>query len=267
MPPAPAPPPAITLEDIAVRIGAATLVDGVRVAVAPGEVVGLIGPNGAGKSTVLKVAAGVLAPSAGRVVHADPNAPIGYLPQDGPVHWQLAVDRVVALGRLPHLSAFARPGPEDRTAVAAALAATDTQTLADRRIDTLSGGERARVLLARVLAGEPPVMLVDEPVAGLDPRHQLETMELLRAQAARRRAVLVVLHDLLHAARFCDRLVLLDRGRVVVDGPPPAVLTPARIAEVYGVTAVPIEVDGVALRVPWRRADGASGQAGPAAAQ
>ena len=267
MPPATAVPPAITLEDITVRIGPATLVDGVRFAVMPGGVVGLIGPNGAGKSTVVKVAAGVLAPNAGRVARADPKAPIGYLPQDGPVHWQLTVDRVVALGRLPHLSAFARPGPEDRAAITAALAATDTRTLAGRRIDTLSGGERARVLLARVLAGEPQVMLVDEPVAGLDPRHQLETMELLRAQAAQGRAVLVVLHDLLHAARFCDRLVLLDRGRVVIEGPPPAVLTPARIAAVYGVTAMPIEVDGIALRLPWRRAGGGSDQPGPTTAQ
>jgi iron complex transport system ATP-binding protein len=167
----------------------------------------------------------------------------------------LTVERLVSLGRLPHLAPFARPGRGDADAIARALARTDMLGLRDRPIDALSGGERARALLARALAVEAPVLLADEPLAALDPAHQIAVMRLLRAEADRGATVIAVLHDLTLAARHCDRLLLLNEGRLVGDGAPRDVLTTARLAVVYGITAWIGEAGGGPLVVPIDRAN------------
>ncbi len=257
----------LAVRGLRVPLGGRTVVDGVDLAVGEGEMVGLIGPNGAGKTTLLRAAAGLLAPSAGEIAVA--GRPIGrhprralarllaYLPQGGDCHWPVTAARVVALGRLPHLGPWRRPSPADDAAIRRALAAADVGHLAGRRVDALSAGERTRVMLARALATEPRLLLADEPVAALDPYHQLHVMELLRRRAAAGAGVLVVLHDLALAARFCDRLVLMRAGRRLAEGPPETVLTAARLAEAYAVEAAYGRRDGAMYLVPWRRLDGA----------
>jgi len=231
----------LALEDVAVSLAGRPVLSSLSLRVGAGELVGLVGPNGAGKSTLLKAIAGLL-PHQGRIslfgraaIDARLRARrLAYLPQGGQVHWPLRAREVVALGRLPHRRTFARPTAADVAAVEDALARTQVAELADRRIDTLSGGERGRVLLARAVAGTPELLLADEPTAALDPRHQLHIMGLLAGLAGKGVAVIAVLHDLALAARACPRLLLLDRGRLVADGAPDAVLTPERLSTVYG---------------------------------
>ena len=256
----------LAVEGLRVALGGRPVVDGIDLDVAAGEMVGLIGPNGAGKTTLVRAAAGLLAPEAGGVAVA--GRPIGehprralarllaYLPQGAECHWPVTVARVVALGRLPHLGPWRRPSPGDDAAIGRALAAAEVAHLAGRRVDALSAGERTRVMLARALATEPRLLLADEPVAALDPYHQLHVMELLRRRAGEGAGVLVVLHDLALAARFCDRLVLMRAGRRLAEGPPEAVLTEERLAEAYAVEATYGRRDGALYLLPWRRLDG-----------
>ncbi len=249
---------------LTLRLGGVAVVEGADLALAPGEVSALLGPNGAGKSTLLRGLAGLQAPWEGQVLLGDrPLADlpgrqrareIGYLPQAATVHWPLVVERVVALGRIPHLGPWQRPGAEDAYAVDRALAATGVEGLRHRAVTELSGGERARVLLARVLAGEPSYLLADEPVAGLDPYHQVHFMELVREYAARGRTVALVMHDLNLAARFCDRLFLMDEGRLVAEGGAREVLDPGHLARVFGIRALYGESEGEPYVVPWGRA-------------
>ena len=258
----------IFAEALKVSFNGRAALDGAGLRVERGETVGLLGPNAAGKTTLLRTLAGLIEPQAGLVtldgapLDSIPRAArarrIGYLPQSASCHWPLTVERLAALGRIPHLGAFAREGERDREAVARALADCDVTDLAARPVTALSGGEQARVMLARALAGEPELLLADEPVAQLDPWHQLRVMELMRAIASRGGAVVVALHDLVLAARFCDRLVLLDHGKVAADGAPSAVLTEAVLARVFGIAAAVVQhVDGL-LVVPRARIDGAS---------
>jgi iron complex transport system ATP-binding protein len=224
------------------------VLDGVDVRLHAGEVLGLIGANGAGKTTLLRALLRLSPLSAGRVTldgrditGAAPHRvarEVAYLPQDRSVFWPLPVARLVALGRMPHAAPrlFGRdPADTGHPAVERAMRRTDVLHLRDRAADALSGGERARVLLARALAVEAPVLLADEPVAGLDPYHQLAVMEVFRDAAAEGTAVALVVHDLSLAARFCDRLVLMREGTVLGDGTPHAVLDDANLARVYGV--------------------------------
>jgi iron complex transport system ATP-binding protein len=225
--------------------GGRTVVDGVSERFAPGTVSVILGPNGAGKSTLLEALAGLMRPASGQValdgIALDGLAAreraqaIGYLPQGGAVHWNLRVDELVALGRLPHRGAFGGLSAEDLAAVADALAAADLEALKDRTVNRLSGGERARALLARVLAGRPRVLLADEPLANLDPRHALDALRLFRKAADGGASVVLVLHDLQAAARHADRLLLLADGRVLGAGMPGAVLTPELLGRAYGV--------------------------------
>ncbi|MEQ8234119.1 MAG: ABC transporter ATP-binding protein [Gammaproteobacteria bacterium] len=230
---------------LGVTRGARSVLDSIDLQLACGEFVGLIGPNGAGKTTLLRALAG-LEPLAAGSVHYDgtPLAALaasararwcGYHAQAPELHWPLAVATIVALGRLPHGARPERLGEADRAAVARALARTELDALAARAGDTLSGGELARVHIARLLAGEHRVLLADEPIANLDPRYQLAIMGLLAEHAAGGGAVAVVLHDLAIAARYCDRLLLLDAGHIVAAGPPQAVLTPVQVARTFGV--------------------------------
>ena len=236
---------------------------GVDFAVASGEFVVVIGPNGAGKSTLARVLAGVLRPDAGRVMLGGDDlamlSPLraavrcAYLPQGATLAWPLTVERLVGLGRLPHLAPFSRIGTADRAAIEDAMVRADVLALRDRVATELSGGERARAFLARALAVGADVLIADEPLAALDPGHALAVVDLLRAEAARGVAVVAVMHELTLAARAADRLVLLDGGRVVADGPPAAVLDAATLARVYGVTAWHGAADGEPLIVPLRR--------------
>lgn len=255
-------PPLLACRDVTCTVDARTLVDAASLEVRGGELVGLIGPNGAGKSTLLAALAGLDAPRAGEVrldgrpVRSLPAGEraraIGWLEQLGAVHWPVSVERLVALGRLPHLRGREPVSAGDRSAIDAAIEATDCTALRARAVTTLSGGERTRVLLARVLAGEPRLILADEPVAALDPAHQLQTMELLRDFARGARGCVVVLHELSLAARWCDRLYLMHRGRIDAEGPPGEVLDARRLREVYGIEAVSGH-DEVPWIVPVRR--------------
>lgn len=227
--------------DCASRTGR-LLLHGVSVSVSAGELVGLIGPNGAGKTTLLKVLAGLLPCSAGQVLwqqapltalHSEQRAQrLGYLEQRPQVHWPCSVRQVVALARLPFGDAAAASG---RAALEAALESCGLATLADRPFQPLSEGEKLQVHLARVLAGQPQVLLADEPTAALDPARQLQVMALLQTHSRRGLGVLAVLHDLTLAARYCDRLLLLHEGRLLAEGSVGQVLTPAHLATVYGV--------------------------------
>lgn len=226
----------LSADNVSLVLGGRTVLDGVSVAFAPGRVTAVLGANGAGKSTLLRALA-ALVPARGATLDGRDVAEmparergrvVGYLPQDAVVHWNMAVRDLVALGRLPY-------GGGGERAVAEAMAVTDTVALAERRVRELSGGERARVLLARVLAGEPRWLLADEPLASLDPLHQLETLDLLRAAAGRGIGVIVVLHDLTQAARVADDVVLLREGRVLASGVAGEVLTAGNLAAAYGV--------------------------------
>jgi iron complex transport system ATP-binding protein len=236
----------------------------VSAAFAAGRITVILGPNGAGKTSLLRAAAGLIAPSAGKIAIAgraiagmrrDERArAIGYLPQSGDVAWNMPAHDVVALGRLPHRTSAA----DDIAAVLSAMAATDTEQFAERRVGELSGGERARVLLARVLAGEPQWLLADEPLASLDPAHQLDLLDRLRGQAARGVGVVVVLHDLVQAARVADEIVMLRDGRVFAFGPPEEVLTQQHLREAFGVDVLLFaDAQGRMLPVPAGRAGSA----------
>ena len=234
----------LAAEGLTVSLGGRRVLDDVSFAFARGRVTALLGANGAGKSTLLACLAALRVPDAGRatldgadVRSLDRRArgrAIGLLPQAADVHWDIDVATLVGLGRLPHRGRWGET-EADRTAVAQALAATDMTALASRGVERLSGGERGRALLARVLAGEPEWLLADEPLASLDPAHQLDVAERLRGVAAAGGGVVLVLHDLNLAARIADDAVLLRGGRVVAAGAAAEVLTAPRIAEAYGV--------------------------------
>lgn len=245
---------------LSVDLGGRRVLDGIDLTLAGGGLIGVIGPNGAGKSTLARCLLNLLRPGGGRVlIDGDDVAAlrpsvlarrIAYLPQGQELHWPLSVERLVSLGRLPHLAPFSRIGAADTAAIEAALAETDTAALRDRIATELSGGERARVMLARALATGAPALIADEPLASLDPGHQIEVMDLLRGRARAGALVVVVLHDLSIAARFCDRLVLLDHGRIAADGDAASVLSDALLARVYGITAWRGADAGGALLVP-----------------
>ncbi len=259
----------LACDDLHIQAGQRRLLEGIRLALRPGELLGILGTNGAGKTTLLRALVGLAAPSQGRVtlggqpLSAWP-APararqLAYLPQGQAVHWSLPGRAVVALGRLPFGDAQQARG---REAVAHAMQATDTLAFVDTPVHQLSGGERARVLLARVLAGNPAVLLADEPLAALDPAHQLRMMALLQSQAQAGRAIAVVLHDLALAARFCSRVIVLHQGRLLTDGAPAVVLDDPTLARAFGVEAVRVPHAGQTCLVPWRLASPAMAREG-----
>jgi iron complex transport system ATP-binding protein len=248
---------------LSLTLGRRKVLSGIDLAFARGRVTALLGPNGAGKSSLLSCLAGLRKPDAGTatidgetVATLDGRTRgrrIGLLPQSGEVHWNVDVATLVGLGRLPHRERFGET-EADHAAVARAMAATDVTHLADRAVERLSGGERGRVLLARVLAGEPEWLLADEPLASLDPAHQIDVLEQLREAARAGAGVIVVLHDLNQAARVADDVVLLRAGEVIASGEAEAVLTAPLIEQTYGVTVeIGHAADGRRFIVPLDR--------------
>lgn len=243
---------ALTLTRASVTLGGRRVLDDVSAAFAPGRIAVVLGPNGAGKSTLLKLAAGLIASDAvtldgqplGAMAARARARTIGYLAQDHAVQWDLTARELVALGRMPHRAPFAAESAADRAAIDRALAQADTAEFADRRVLTLSGGERARVLLARVLAGAPRWLLVDEPLASLDPAHQFDLLDRLRGAADGGMGVVLVLHDLAQAARIADDVLVLAGGRIAARD-----LSADTIARVFGVS---VDYAG-ALPVPTER--------------
>lgn len=244
-----------------VRLGKRLIVQDVSLSLARGSLVALIGPNGAGKTTLLRALAGLL-PSEGPIhVGADDLASLSvrerarrfaYLPQGHVVHWPLPVRDVVALGRYPHGATDpSRLGRHDTEAVERAIRATDLGAFVERPVTELSGGERSRVALARVLAVEAPVILADEPVASLDPHYQIDVMGLLRRAADAGSLVIVVTHDLGLAARYADKVLVLRQGQLAAVGTPDEALSPATLEYVFRISAFRADHDGKAVIVPW----------------
>jgi iron complex transport system ATP-binding protein len=247
-------------DNASVRLGTRLAVEKLSLKIEPGEFVAVAGANGAGKSTALKLMAGLLAAEAGRVTLdgrplADFSGPalgrsIAYLPQDRAVHWALKSERVVALGRLPHRSFAAGENSKDRAAIASAMERMDVAGFAERPVSKLSGGERARVLVARALAQEANYLITDEPASGLDPAHSLALFEELARLARDGRGVLTALHDLSLAARYATRIVLLKSGVCLADGPPARVLSKENLAAAFGIDAIVSEVSGIPVVLP-----------------
>jgi iron complex transport system ATP-binding protein len=229
------------------------ILDSVSLGVAAGELVGLVGPNGAGKTALLRLAVGLDRPSAGEVLldgqptgRLDPKLRarrLAYLPQQAEAAWPIRVEDAVSLGRLPH-------GDRNRQAVAEALAAVDMADQGDRLLTRLSGGERALVLLARALAVQAGLLLLDEPTANLDPAHQLQVMEVLRRRAQQGDAVVVVLHDLALAARCCDRLVVVHQGRLAAEGSGAEILDDPLLRQVFRITVERGHMQGRPIFMP-----------------
>jgi iron complex transport system ATP-binding protein len=231
---------ALAVENLALDRGGVRVIAQLSAALEPGRITAIVGPNGAGKSSLLLGLAGLLAPACGRAMlegrdlaHMAPRArarAIGYLPQEPAIAWDVAVETLVALGRLP----WRDRGEE---AVEGALAALDLAALRHRPVSQLSGGERARVLLARVLAGEPRWILADEPLAALDLAHQLALVAHLRDCARAGQGVVMVLHDLAVAMNHADRVLVLKNGHLIADGSPSLALGSDVIAQGWGVSA------------------------------
>lgn len=232
----------IETRNLTVMLGGRAVVRDASLSFQRGRVTAILGPNGAGKTSLIRALAGLIPARDilvdGTAVEALPLSDrarrIGYLPQNGTPAWNVTARELVALGRLPHRDRFAAERDADRLAVDAAMRATDTLHLADRTVDTLSGGERARVKIARVLAGDPDWVIADEPLANLDPPHQRDTLALFRAAASAGKGVIVVLHQLNAALRAADDVVLLRDGVVLKAGTKSDVLTPETLAEAFG---------------------------------
>ena len=251
----------LTAQRLNVELAGRLVLNDISLSLASGHLVALVGPNGAGKTTLLRALAGLL-PSDG-VIHVggaalsslglrDRARRFAYLPQGHIVHWPLPARDIVALGRYPHGATDpARLSAEDSEAVLRAMRATDVVEFSDRRVTELSGGERSRVALARVLAVEAPVILADEPTASLDPRYQLDVMKTLRAAADQGVLVIVVTHDLGLAARFADTVLVLSEGRLVAQGAPAAALSEQVMADVFRISAFRAEFERAAVIVPW----------------
>lgn len=230
----------LELDDLTVRRGECPVVDHVTLSVAAGECVGLIGPNGAGKTTLMRAALGLetfTGNSSLASLDAGARARLAaFLPQSRQIAWPVDVETLVALGRVPHLPRGARPGVADRAAIDDAIQRLGLDGFRQRSATQLSGGEQGRVLIARALAQQTPLLLADEPIAGLDPAQQISTMQVFSELARDGRAVIVSLHDLGLAARHCTRLILMHQGKVVADGSPDHVLTPDLMARVFGIS-------------------------------
>lgn len=224
----------LEIENLSVRRGARVTVNQANLSAGPGELIGLIGPNGAGKTSLMRAALGLIPSTGASSLATLPPArralTAAWLPQTREAAWPITTEALIRLGRIPHVRPDA--GPAQIEAAMARMCITHLRT---RPVTELSGGEQARVLIARALAQDTPILMADEPIAGLDPAHQIGAMTSFRTLADEGRLVIASLHDLGLAARHCTRLVLMDQGRIIADGPPKDVLIPALLAQVFGI--------------------------------
>ena len=237
----------LALHQAVVQRGKRVILDHLDLTLEAGELVALVGPNGSGKTTALRALLGLLPLASGTatiggadVRSLDPITrarQVAYLPQSRPMAWPISVQAAIALGRFAYGGASHRLSTEDQAAVDQAMAVCDLEGLKDRAVTDLSGGELARVHMARALAANAPALLADEPTAALDPRHQWQVMQVLAQQAKSGGGVMVVVHDLALAAAVCSRIVLIKDGKVLANGAPEDVLTPDNIGAAYGVEA------------------------------
>jgi iron complex transport system ATP-binding protein len=237
----------LTVSALNVALGGAGILHDINLSAGAGEFIGLVGPNGAGKSTLMRTILGLTPTHGGSIVIAGADIMrlstterarrIAYLAQDRDIAWPMSVEAIVALGRAPHRVGFGSLSHQDIAAIDGVMARLELDGLRGRRATALSGGERARVLIARALAQDAPLLLADEPTAGLDPAHQIAVMEIFASLAQEGHVIIASLHDLGLAARWCSRIVLIDSGRIVADGAAAAVLTTDRLRAVYGVEA------------------------------
>jgi len=256
----------LSVKDIYLTLSTTSILDNISIAFEKGKVTGLIGPNGAGKSTLLRVLANLQTVDAGTVtftgqtiqtIHPlDYAKKVTYLPQTAVCHWPLTVEQLVTLGRYPHQTND-NLSEEDTAAVTQAVEETDISHLLGRTVNTLSGGERARVMLARALATDADVLLADEPIVALDPRHQIDVMALLQTLANKGKTVIVVLHELHLAMRYCDNLVLLNNGQTIAEGSPIEVITQKNLKNVYEVDAIFGSHQHTPWVLPWLNKKGA----------
>ncbi|WP_300074233.1 ABC transporter ATP-binding protein [uncultured Ruegeria sp.] len=228
------------LRDLGVTLRNREVFRNVSLTISAGEMVGLIGPNGAGKTSLMRAALG-LVPHTGHSTLAQMSArdrarTVAWMPQSREIAWPITVERLVALGRLPHLPTTGTIPAKDRVLIDQAIDRLDLGSLRLRAASRLSGGEQARALIARAVAQDTPVLMADEPIAGLDPAHQISTMRVFRDLADEGRAILVSIHDLGLAARHCTRLILMAEGGVLADGPPAQVLSPELMARAFGIS-------------------------------
>ncbi|SFL05599.1 iron complex transport system ATP-binding protein [Halogranum rubrum] len=238
----------LDIDDVAVSLGDVRVLDGVSAAVDRGTFVGLVGPNGAGKTTLLRTLNAALRPDEGTVRVTGQNVAelsakevgrlVATVPQDTSLSFDFSVRQTVEMGRTPYLSRFGGMRPEDHELVDRAMKQTAVDEFADRAITAISGGERQRVLLARALAQDTPLVLLDEPTASLDINHQVRTLELVRELVDDGKTVVAAIHDLNLAAHYCDELLLLGEGRILASGPPESVLTESTLERAFGANAV-----------------------------
>jgi iron complex transport system ATP-binding protein len=253
--------PMLAAQQVEVTLSGRTVLHDVSLSLPSGQLVALVGPNGAGKTTLLRALAGLVSSSGTIEVGGDhlSSLPLrerakrfGYLPQGHLVHWPLPAKDVVALGRYPHGATDpARLSPHDEAAVLRAMQASNVVEFSERPVTELSGGERSRVALARVLAVEAPIVLADEPTASLDPRYQIDVMLNLRSAADRGVLVVVVTHDLGLAARFADTVLVLSDGRLVAQGKPAQALSEQVMADVFRIRAYRADYRDEAVILPW----------------
>lgn len=251
----------LRVDAVSVMLGARSVLEDVAFEARGGEMIAVLGANGAGKSTLLRTIAGLM-PFEGAITFegrdirtmatTERARVLAFLPQAPVVHWPLTGRDVVAIGRLPHGSSLTALRAEDQTAILKALRRADAEQFAERPVTELSGGERARVLLARALAVESPLLLADEPLSALDASHQLTTLATLRETAEAGCLVIAALHDLSLAARFATRVLLLSGMRLAADGLPSTVLTPERLAQAFSIEAAFVEHEGINVPLPWR---------------
>lgn len=251
----------LAVQNLSVSLAGRAVLRDVSLSLSAGHLVALVGPNGAGKTTLLRALAGLVASEGVIHIRGDVLSSLSlrerarrfaYLPQGHLVHWPLPARDIVALGRYPHGATDpARLTAKDAEAVLRAMQATDVMEFSERRVTQLSGGERSRVALARVLAVEAPVILADEPTSSLDPRHQIDVMKTLRAAADKNALVIVVTHDLGLAARFADTVLVLSEGRLAAQGAPAAALSEQVMAEVFRISVYRAEFERAAVIVPW----------------
>jgi iron complex transport system ATP-binding protein len=253
--------PMLVAQQLEVTLSGRTVLRDVSLSLPSGQLVALVGPNGAGKTTLLRALAGLVPSTGGIEVGGDHLSSLslrerakrfGYLPQGHLVHWPLPAKDVVALGRYPHGATDpARLSPRDEQAVLRAMQVTNVVEFAERPVTELSGGERSRVALARVLAVEAPIVLADEPTASLDPRYQIDVMINLRSAADRGVLVVVVTHDLGLAARFADTVLVLSDGRLVAQGKPAQALSEQVMADVFRISAYRADYRNETVILPW----------------